>query len=47
MSIFIGIICGLAGLGLAVMMGIVLYRDKPGTVDQKNSVIGAQERKTA
>jgi len=47
MSRNIGIIGGLTVLGLAVLLRIVRYGDKPGAVDQKNSLIGALERKTA
>jgi hypothetical protein len=47
MSIPIGIIFILAGLGLAVLLGLTLYKDKPGEAHHKKRGVGAQVRKTA
>ena len=47
MNIPVGIIFILAGLGLAVLLGLTLYKDKPNEAQQKLPVAGAQERKTA
>jgi hypothetical protein len=47
MSIPIGIIFVLAGLGLAVLLGLTLYKDKPGEAQYKKRGVGAQVRKTA
>jgi hypothetical protein len=46
-SIPVGIIFGLVGCGLAVLLGMTLYKDKPSEAQHKNPVVGAQERKTA
>jgi len=47
MSIPIGMIFILAGLGLAVLLGLALYKDKPGEAHHKKRGVGAQVRKTA
>ena len=47
MSIPFGIIFGLAGIALAVLLGMTLYKDKPSEAQQKLPVVGVQERKTA
>jgi len=47
MSIPFGILFGLVGFGLAVLLGMTLYKDKPSEAQHKKPVVGAQERKTA
>jgi hypothetical protein len=47
MSIPFGIIFGLVGFGLAVLLGMFLYKDKPSEAQHKKPVVGAQARKTA
>jgi len=47
MSIPFGIIFGLVGFGLAVLLGMTLYKDTPSQAQHKKPVVGAQERNTA
>jgi hypothetical protein len=46
-NILVGIIFILAGFGLAVVLGLTLYKDKPDEAQQKHPVVGAQVRETA
>jgi hypothetical protein len=47
MNIAIGILVGLAGLGLAVLLGLTLYKDKPREAHLRQRGVDAPVPKTA
>ena len=47
MNIAVGILLGLAGLGVAVLLGLTLYKDKPRGAQSRHREVGAPIRKTA
>jgi hypothetical protein len=47
MNIAIGLLFGLAGLGVAVLLGLTLYKDKPREAPHRQRGVGAPVRKTA
>lgn len=47
MNIAIGLLFGVAGLGVAVLLGLTLYKDKPREAHSRHREVGAPIRKTA